>query len=277
MKACGISLYRIAAPMFVVALAVGAGLFLLQETILGPSKQRAEQLQDIIRGQDPQIRNLLTNRWLVGTNGEFYHYLSLEPRNHVLTGLDLYQFTPGMDRLVRRTFAEIASLADDPSGKVWQIHKGWAREFDEHGDVRADGSREIVAERRTLETADYFGTEKRNPDHMSYTQLRGYTEKLRAGGFDVSAQEVALGRKSAFPFVVLIMTLLAVPFASTIGRAGAMGGIGVGIVLAISYWTLISVFAALGAGGALPPILAAWAPNLLFGAAALYLLLTVRT
>ena len=56
-----------------------------------------------------------------------------------------------------------------------------------------------------------------------------------------------------------------------------MGGIGVGIALAISYWTVISVCAALGTGGALPPILAAWAPNLMFGAGALYLLLTART
>jgi lipopolysaccharide export LptBFGC system permease protein LptF len=56
-----------------------------------------------------------------------------------------------------------------------------------------------------------------------------------------------------------------------------MYGIGVGIVLAISYWVTISISAALGAGGLLPPLLAAWAPNLLFGAAAAYLLLTVRT
>ena len=43
--------------------------------------------------------------------------------------------------------------------------------------------------------------------------------------------------RSPFPFVTLIMTLLAVPFAATIGRSGAMGGIGVGIALAIRTWT----------------------------------------
>ena len=40
---------------------------------------------------------------------------------------------------------------------------------------------------------------------------------------------------------------------------------------------MISVSAALGAGGAMPPAIAAWAPNLLFGAGAAYLVLTVRT
>jgi len=77
--------------------------------------------------------------------------------------------------------------------------------------------------------------------------------------------------------VTIIMTLIAVPFAVTVGRGGAMAGIGVGIGLALVYWTTISIFAALGSGGLIAPALAAWSPNLLFGAAATYLLLTVRT
>ena len=58
---------------------------------------------------------------------------------------------------------------------------------------------------------------------------------------------------------------------------GCLNGIGVGIVLALIYWVMISVFAALGASGVLNPMLAAWAPNMIFGAVAAYLLLTVRT
>jgi lipopolysaccharide export LptBFGC system permease protein LptF len=77
--------------------------------------------------------------------------------------------------------------------------------------------------------------------------------------------------------VTVIMTLIAVPFASMTGRRGAMYGVGLGVVLAIVYWLTSSVFAAIGAGGIIAPLLAAWAPNVLFGAAAMYLLLTVRT
>ena len=73
------------------------------------------------------------------------------------------------------------------------------------------------------------------------------------------------------------MTLIAVPFAVSTGRRGAMYGVGVGIVLAMTYWIATSIFAALGTGGLVDPTLAAWAPNLLFGAGAGYLLLTVRT
>ena len=77
--------------------------------------------------------------------------------------------------------------------------------------------------------------------------------------------------------VTIVMTLIAVPFAVTIGRSGAMAGIGVGIGIALAYWVTILFFAAMGSGGVLTPVLAAWAPNLLFGVGAAYLLLTVRT
>ncbi len=101
--------------------------------------------------------------------------------------------------------------------------------------------------------------------------------RLRASGANVVPQMVALQRKIAFPVVTIIMTILAVPFAVTTGRRGAMYGVGIGIVLAITYWIAMSVTGALGAGGVMSPALAAWAPNILFGSVAAYMVLTVRT
>ena len=112
---------------------------------------------------------------------------------------------------------------------------------------------------------------------MTYSQLKSYIGLLRASGYHVVPYLVQLQRKIAFPFVTLIMTLLAVPFAVTTGRRGALYGIGVGLVLAMVYWTALSVFGAIGAGSMISPLLAAWAPNILFSAAALYMVLTVRT
>ena len=112
---------------------------------------------------------------------------------------------------------------------------------------------------------------------MTYGQLKQYIAQLRLGGFNVVPYVVALQRKVAFPFVTVVMTLLAIPFAVTTGRRGALYGIGIGIIMAITYWLMFSISGAIGAGGLLPPVLAAWAPNVLFAAAAAYLILTVRT
>ena len=278
MKACGISLYRVAMPMFITAAIVGGVLFGLEETILGPSNRRAEELRAQIRGAAPEQFDVLHRRWLVGTEGEIYYYTWFDPRAHLLSGLSVYEFTPGMERITRRTYVDAATYVEtgeeDPLD-MWRVERGWSREFDDKGKISSFTP--IAAETARLETADYFGAEELNAEFMGYSELREYTRMLETSGFDVVAQHVALARKLAFPFVTVIMTLIAVPFAVTIGRSGAMGGIAVGIALAIAYWTVISVFGALGAGGALTPLLAAWAPNLLFASGAAYLLLTVKT
>ena len=278
MKACGISLYRVALPMFVTAAIVGAMLFALEERVLGPSNRRAEEIRSVIRGGSPAAFDLLHRRWLVGSRGEIYYYDWFDPKKRMVSALSVYEFSEGMARMTRRSYVHLATWQrqeDEDPLDLWKVEQGWTREFapdDEEGTFTP-----FAADSMRLETANYFGTEEPDARFMGYSELRDHTKVLAASGFNVVPQQVAVARKLAFPFVVVVMTLLAVPFGVTIGRSGAMGGIGVGIALAIGYWTVISVFSALGAGGALPPLLAAWAPNLLFGSAAGYLLLTVRT
>ncbi len=278
MKACGISLYRVALPILLCALVAAAVLFGLEESILGPWTRRAYAIRHVMRGFSPQTFDVLNRRWLVGSSGEIYHYAYFDPRRQQLTQLSIYEFAGEMERVDRRIFAERAMfLGSSRGGRAdgWHAEQGWTREFEANSDTSRFTP--FAESNIVIEPASYFATQEPEPKYMSYTKLRGYVKRLRASGFDVSEQQVALDRKLAFPFVTLIMTLIGVPFAVTTGRRGAMYGIGIGIVLAITYWVARSVFGALGTGGLIAPVLAAWAPNLLFGAGALYLLLTVRT
>jgi LPS export ABC transporter permease LptG/LPS export ABC transporter permease LptF len=276
MKACGISLYRVALPMVGAAVVAGATIFTLEQTVLGPANRKAEAIRYVMKGNSLETFDVLNRRWVMGTDGDIYHYNYFDPRLRRFTGLWIYEFNDDMTLVTGRTFAQQASFLADAT---WQAERGWTRAFDEAGQPKPqpEGFAAFDHTRKVFEPAALFTTESPDPDFMSYTQLREYTERLRASGLDVVKQQVALWRKLSFPFVTLIMTLLAVPFAVTIGRSGAMAGIGAAIGIAIVYWTTISVFAAMGAGGVMAPALAAWAPNLLFGAGALYLLLTVRT
>jgi LPS export ABC transporter permease LptG len=276
MRACGVSLYRTALPLLIFALIASAVLFAFEERVLAVTNRRAEYLRHIIRGFSAQTFDVLNRKWLMGRNGAIYHYDFFDPNRQELNLLSVFEFDPQTHALARRTYASDASylprVADnDPA--PWVARKGWLREFG------APAARYAPFEvtRLPLEPPEYFRTEAPEPDRMNYGELRGYIETLKASGYNVLAYEVDLLRKIAFPWVTVIMTLIAVPFAVTTGRRGALYGIGVGIVLALLYWTMISVFAALGAGGLVPPVLAAFAPNMMFGAAAAYLLLTVRT
>jgi LPS export ABC transporter permease LptG/LPS export ABC transporter permease LptF len=287
MRACGISLYRAALPLLGFALAASGVLFVLQEQVIAFSNREADRLNRQIRNLPAQAGSVMDRRWIIATNGDIYHYDFFEPARNQFTRLSMYHLDDRAWRLGSLTYARSVRLvrenADDGQpALVWRAEDGWTRDLVPPGRRRADRSTiryDTFKDRNltTLEPPSYFTTAEPEPELMTYRELRGYIDTLRVSGFNATKYMVALQRKVAFPLVTVVMTLLAVPFAVTTGRRGAMYGIGVGIVLAIVYWLTLSVFAAVGAGGWLSPMLAAWAPNILFSAAAAYLLLTVRT
>jgi LPS export ABC transporter permease LptF/LPS export ABC transporter permease LptG len=275
MKACGISLYRVAAPLLAYAVLASGLMFVLQEQVLAHANRRAEAIRHVIRGGSPRTFDVVNRKWLVARDGDMYNYLFYDPRRHELNGLSIFQFRDKGAALAGRTYVTQASWNPDRGANAWRGSAGWMREFTATGDTRRFMT--FPGRALHLEPPEYFATESPDADRMTFAQLRRYISDLRAGGFNVVPQTVALHRKVSFPFVTLIMTLIAVPFAVTTGRRGALYGIGVGIVLAVVYWMTINAFGAIGSAGLLAPLLAAWAPNLIFGAGAAYLLLTVRT
>ena len=73
------------------------------------------------------------------------------------------------------------------------------------------------------------------------------------------------------------MTLLAIPFAFSMGKRGALVGLGLSIVIAMLYWGALGVFKSLGYVNFLSPFLASWGPTLIFGPLGIYLLFHQRT
>jgi LPS export ABC transporter permease LptG/LPS export ABC transporter permease LptF len=267
MKACGISLYRAAVPVVLLSLMFSAVLFALDQEILARANRRAGALDDQIRGRPPKTFNPLNRRWIIGNDG-IYHYGAFDSRNATLTSLTVYRLVPGAWRLKSQTYVSTAEF----HGR-WTGFKGWTQEF-------AAGPAKWRAFAETplpIEPPDYFETEETDTDVMTVVQLRRAIGEARAGGFNFVPQEVELHRKLAFPFVTLVMTLLAVPFGVTTGRRGALYGIGLGITIALSYWLMMSIFVAVGKTGLLPPALAAWTPNVVVAAVAGYLFLTAKT
>jgi lipopolysaccharide export LptBFGC system permease protein LptF len=112
---------------------------------------------------------------------------------------------------------------------------------------------------------------------MSYGELSRYISDLRQSGFDTKRLSVQLNKKIAYPLITLIMAILAIPFALSMGKKGSLAGIATAIGLAITYWVVALLFEAMGNVNTLPPLLAAWTPDILFGIAGTYLLLRTPT
>jgi len=273
MRACGISLYRTAAPLVVMALVASGVLFSLEESILAASHRQADAIDRSIRGRPPRTMSVANRNWLVGKSGQIYHYALYDRASRTLFELTTYQFDADRHGLARLTAARRASWTDGG----WYAFDGWTRQYRGPGSKLEAETERFARREVSIDAPEYFETELASADMMTFSELRAHIQDLRTSGFNVVPYLVQLQRKIAFPFVTLIMTLLAVPFAITTGRRGALYGVGLGIALALTYWLLTSVFAAIGTAGLLTPLLAAWAPNLIFGAGAVYLILTVRT
>jgi lipopolysaccharide export LptBFGC system permease protein LptF len=127
------------------------------------------------------------------------------------------------------------------------------------------------------ETPQYFKKEDLQSSEMTFTELARYIHDLRQSGFDTVPLRVQLDKKLAYPLVTLVMALLAVPFALSMGRRGSLTGIAVAIGVAIAYWVAAGLFEAMGNVNTLPAALAAWSPDVLFALAGGYLLLRMPT
>jgi LPS export ABC transporter permease LptG len=286
MRACGVSLYRSAVPVVLFGLILSGFLFLLQEQVLSVSNREWRRLDARMRGYPPEAFGLLGRRWLVSPSGDIYHYDMFDPAANRFTRLSIYHLDTSSWRLQTLTYADEVALSRGPGPAatapfVWHGVRGWTRDFatPRRGTAPAEAVRyaPFQVKTLTLEPPVYFKTERPDPGEMSYAELKREVAREETSAFNAVPDKVELQRKVAFPMVTIVMTLLAIPFAVTTGRRGALYGIGVGIVLAIVYWIAMNVFAAMGAGGLVTPMLAAWAPNILFAAAAAYLILTVRT
>ena len=271
MKASGVSLYRISLPVIFLGAAVSLACFGLQERVLPYSNRRTAELLDEIKRRPMETHNLLDRRWMIGRGERIYHFSYYDPARLAFSGLAVYAYDPTRFSLRSRMYAQQASW--DPQSKRWLLREGWIRDFSGSGSIDRFESLAVT----TMEGPDYFSKEERQSDQMTFQELWKYIDDLSAGGFDVLKFEVALHSKISFPLAALVTVLIGVPFSFTPGKKGALYGIGIAIAIGLVYYVTTRLFASMGESALLPPWLAAWAPNILFGVGALYGLFAVKT
>lgn len=282
-KALGFSLFRLAMPALVAAAAVALLSATLENSVLPASNAQVAELHDRIRGNVGPVKTYhgADRQWRYAQDdaggGYIYNYRHYDAARRTLQRLQVFRFD-AEHRLIGRLYAATARYVqpgdDEPGG--WQLVDAWVRDFD--GLAITNSNRFGGPQPVDLpEEPAFFDTEVKYADQMNRRELELYVEDLVAAGNSVPELQMQLHNKTALPVVCLVMGLVALPFAFRLGRQGALYGIGISIMLGIVYYTVISVFVTLGQSEALPPLIAAWSPNALFGTLALYLFLGVKT
>ncbi|HZU10516.1 MAG TPA: LPS export ABC transporter permease LptG [Pseudacidobacterium sp.] len=279
MKATGISLYRIIVPVLVIASVLAFALFAFDEVYLPSANRKQEELRNIIKGKPAQTYQNLDRKWMFGKQqrgkpGRIFYYEFFDAYNDRFANITVFEFDPATFSLTHRIFA--ASAHWDPQFNRWIFEHGWERSF--NGDEVSDYKTfEVSTFPEIIEPPSYFKQELRPSQEMSFNELRRYIQSLRQSGFDTMRLRVQLNRKMAYPLITLIMAILAIPFALSMGRRGSLAGIAVAIGMAIAYLFVDGTFEAMGNVNLLPAFLAAWSPDILFGLAGSYLLLRTHT
>lgn len=278
LKASGQSIYRLSAPVFAVALLLSGGLFLLQNYVLPVTNRQHQDLRQLIRsGQEP-VRTVrqLDRHWVFGRQSRIFYFRHYDATQKSFASLTVFDLDPQTFQVTQRIFAETARWDED--AKAWQLGLGWFRTF-EGGRVtggRGFKSRTLPADQVT-EGPDWFSRSAGEADVMTVGELRREIAELSQSGFDVLDLRIELQRKLAAPLACLVMALVGLPFAFSVGKRGALFGVAVGLGIGLLFWGAIGLFMQMGRYEMLPPALAAWGPNLLFGASGGYLLMTART
>ena len=107
---------------------------------------------------------------------------------------------------------------------------------------------------------------------MRYAELRRYVDALMRSGSNAKKLQVELALKIAIPFISLLIALFGAPLAISTPKSGAAWGVAASLATTFIVLLMFQLAKAIGAGGVMPPLLAAWAPNILVGAASVYLL-----
>jgi LPS export ABC transporter permease LptF/LPS export ABC transporter permease LptG len=273
-KASGVSLYRLALPLIAASAALGIGLLALDNTYLPGFNQRQDELRNEIKAKPAQTYLQANRKWIFGDGEKIYNYAVFDPDRNLFGGLNVFELDAGTFQLRRRVHADRAIWS--PQKGVWELSDGWVRDFNGPQVVRYAPFRNYsLAE--LSEPPSYFNREVRQSQEMDWEQLKNYINELRQEGFDVARLTVQWHKKLAFPLVAPIITMLAIPFALLVGTRGAVGGLALGIGIAIVYWTTANLLEALGGVGQLPPLVAGWAPDAIFLLLASYFFLKMPT
>jgi LPS export ABC transporter permease LptG len=273
-KAAGISLYRISLPLLLAGSALAAGLVVLDSTYLPYANQRQDALRNRIKGRPAQTYYQPRRQWIFGQNSKVYNYEFFDPDQALFGGLNVTEIDPATFELRRRIYAARANW--DKQQQVWILQSGWVRDF-QHGRVSSYTVFLGTAFKELNEPPSYFYREVRQFYQMNWWQLKQYIADLGRAGFDVARLSVQLQRKLSFPLMAPAIILLAVPFSILVGTRGAVGGVALGVGIAIVYWAASALTEAMGAFGQLPPLLAGWAPDTIFGFLGLYFFLRMPT
>ena len=257
MKAVGLSAHQILAPVIVASIFVAGALFAFDETVVVRSARVVGAWSDNDYKPIPPESGILSNAWLL--NGEDYVRAGIVTgRAPHLTAQDVRIY----DRrgIVLERVIQAKRAVPRPATKDWLLQD--VRIYDANMNFvshvpEMPGLAGVTPEQLTISKVD--------PTELDYWTLKRRIRELEAAGRPTDEARAGLAHKISGPLSTLLMPLLAAVAAFGLARSGQVLLRAVmGMALGFAYFVADNFSLAMGNAGAYPPLVAAWAPFLLF-------------
>lgn len=272
LRGAGISFKRIIAPIIAGAILVSIGNFVFNDKIVPWSNRQVSRIKKELTANisKPLIK---PNVFFKGTENRYFYVKEVDG----ITGLmrDIFvldQTQAGPPQVITAKRARWINQGDGNS--IWQMEDGAVHKYNESGFVDHEIKYGTLNIQFNLSNASYFGDDL-NPSEQSANQLKGQFEGLKKSGVDTHKMEVAYMMKYSVPLATFFAALIAAPLGMIFSRMGAYVGVALSIILVFLYYVIMQTFQALGEAGAVPPLIAAWTQNVLFGVIGIGLLMRV--
>jgi lipopolysaccharide export system permease protein len=257
MKAAGLSAHQILAPLVVASIGIAAVLFAFNETVVVNSARVVDAWQNNDYKPIPPESGVVSNVWIV--NGDDLVHAGIvsgRPPRLTAQNVTIYDRTSGvLQREIRA-----ARAVPRPGSNDWLLE-----------DVRIyDANMNLVVRRARMTglagiTPNQLTLARVDPGELDYWTLKRRIGELESAGRPTDEARAGLAHKIAGPLSTLLMPLLAAVAAFGLARSGQvlMRAV-VGMALGFAYFVADNFSLAMGNAGAYPPLVAAWAPFLLF-------------
>lgn len=270
MRGCGMSLVRITGPLLLTSFAVSIVALVSGEFLVPKSYTKMKYVENVLIGKKSPLTFFRQNNIWYRQDSFILQAKLFDPATQALKGVTIWQTAPGM-RPTQRIEASQAVF----TGDHWLLRDAVVREV-------GDGSTAAVVTKKEmpvglqLKVADLKVLEK-YADNMGFLDLRRYCRKLELGGYDATRYRTQMHSRLSLPFASLIMSFLGIPFALRSGRtSGIAVGVGLSLGIGFSFYIINAVLLSFGQEGVIPAVVAAWAANAIFAAAAVWLTMTVN-
>jgi lipopolysaccharide export system permease protein len=269
-KASGRSFHRVLLPLLIASLLVTGLSGVIGEMAPNATRRKLELLGEL------EIRSQTSRQNFVyrASEGWVYTIRSLSVNQQRLSDIVLEREGAGPTYPTLVLQARVG-LYNDTTGS-WVLSDGRFRILsEERGELAFQF--DSLRSRSFSETPAELLLEPKRPQEMNYAELGQYIEALERSGGDGRRLTVERALKIAIPVTCVIITLFAAPLVVVAPRTSGAAGVAVGLGTTLVFLLSVNLSQAVGGGGLLPPVVAAWTPNVLFCTAGFWFLKRART